>query len=147
MEGYGCVRGSRKCRQPWILSRWVLTEKMKGGAMVRKARLCVRGCEEDQSQMKTDSPTCQKESLRLLLCVLASKQWTLHSIDIKSAYLQGMPLTREVYMMPPTGFILLQAYKKLSLFMTILAKNNYGFFMTSAIFLCRGLMFSNDVTH
>ena len=27
-----------------------------------------------------------------------------------------------------------QAYKKLSLFMTILAKKNYGFFMTSAIF-------------
>ena len=46
-----------------------------------------------------------------------------------------------------TGFILLQAYKKLSLFMAILAKTNYDFFMTSAIFLCRGLMFSNDVTH
>ena len=45
-----------------------------------------------------------------------------------------------------TGFILLQAYKKLSLFMTILAKKD-DLFMTSAIFLCRGLMFSNDVTH
>ena len=45
-----------------------------------------------------------------------------------------------------TGFILLQAYKK-SFFMTILAKNIYDFFMTGAIFLCRGLMFSNDVTH
>ena len=44
-----------------------------------------------------------------------------------------------------SGFILLQAYKKLSLFMTILAKKS--FFMTGAIFLCRGLMFSNDVTH
>ena len=46
-----------------------------------------------------------------------------------------------------TGFILHQAYKKLSLFMTILEKKNYDFFMTSATFLCRGLMFSNDVTH
>ena len=46
-----------------------------------------------------------------------------------------------------TGFILLQSYKKLSLFMTILAKKKYDFFMTSTIFLCRGLMFSNDVTH
>ena len=46
-----------------------------------------------------------------------------------------------------TGFILLQAYKKLSLFMTILAKKIMIFFMTSAIFLSRGLMFSNDVTH
>ena len=45
-----------------------------------------------------------------------------------------------------TGFILLQAYKKLSLFMTILAKKIMTF-MTSAIFLCRGLMFSKDVTH
>ena len=26
-------------------------------------------------------------------------------------------------------------------------KKNYDFFMTSAIFFCRGLMFSNDVTH
>ena len=46
-----------------------------------------------------------------------------------------------------SGFILLEAYKKLSLFMTILAKKNYDFFMTGAIFLCRRLMFSNDVTH
>ena len=43
----------------------------------------------------------------------------------------------------PSGFILLQADKKLSLFMTILAKK----IMTGAIFLCRGLMFNNDVTH
>ena len=27
------------------------------------------------------------------------------------------------------------------------SKINYDFFMTSAIFLCRGLMLSNDVTH
>ena len=45
------------------------------------------------------------------------------------------------------GFILLQAYKKLSLFMTILAKKIMTFFMTSAIFLCHGLMFSTGVTH
>ena len=57
------------------------------------------------------------------------------------------PTRRPTDMMQIPGFILLQAYKKLSLFMTILAKKNYDFFMTSAIFWCRGLMFSNDVTH
>ena len=56
----------------------------------------------------------------------------------------SMHLYTSVHM---SEFILLQAYKKLSLFMTILAEKNYDFFMTSAIFLCRGLMFSNDVTH
>ena len=61
-----------------------------------------------------------------------------HTLYIVNAY-----IVNYVY----TGFILLQAYKKLSLFMTILAKKNYDFFMTSAIFLSRGLMFCNDATH
>ena len=87
--------------QPRISCRWVCTEKMKGGVLVLKARLCVRGCEEVNEQAKTDSPTCQKESLRLLLCLLASHNWTLHSMDIKSAYLQGMPLDRLLYVQPP----------------------------------------------
>ena len=74
---------------------------MKGDTVQRKARLCARGYEEVNNQVKRDSPICQKESLRLLLCILSAQQWTLHSMDIKSAYLQGVPLDRELYMTPP----------------------------------------------
>ena len=87
--------------QPRISCCWVCTEKMKGGQLTLKARLCVRGCEELNDPAKTDSPTCQKESLRVLMCILAAKRWTLNSMVIKSAYLPGIPINKELYMVPP----------------------------------------------
>ena len=87
--------------QSRISTRWVCTEKMKGGKNVFKARLVARGFEEDSSQLRSDSPTCTKESLRMLLCILAAKKWKLQSIDIKSAYLQGCPISRDLYLQPP----------------------------------------------
>ncbi len=87
--------------QPRISCRWVCTEKMKGSTPSLKARLVARGFEENTSQLHTDSPTCHKESLRLLLCILSAKSWRLHSLDIKSAFLQGSPIERELYLQPP----------------------------------------------
>ena len=90
---------------PRISSRWVCTEKEKGGKLVTKARLVAKGCEEEVDQIKTDSPTCQKDSLRIILCVLASRGWTLKTIDIKCAFLQGFPLERNLYMVPPRDIV------------------------------------------
>ena len=87
--------------QPYVTTRWVCTEKMKGGRIVQKARLVARGFEEDASQLRKDSPTCNKESLRMLLCILAANNWQLRTIDIKSAYLQGCPISRDLYILPP----------------------------------------------
>ena len=87
--------------QPRISTRWVCTEKVKGNDIILKARLVARGFEENTNELRKDSPTCQKESLRCFLSVLASHQWKLCSIDIKSAYLQGIPINRELYIQPP----------------------------------------------
>ena len=87
--------------QPRISCRWVCTEKLKDGNTVLKARLVARGFEENNHQVQKDSPTCQRDSLRILLSVLTANNWQLKSIDIKSAYLQGLPLNRELYMKPP----------------------------------------------
>ena len=38
--------------QPYVTTRWVCTEKMKGGRIVQKARLVARGFEEDASQLR-----------------------------------------------------------------------------------------------
>ena len=75
--------------QPTLSCRWVCTDKLKEGKLISKARLVVRGFEENTSQIKTDSPTCSKETIRLLLSVLSSHKRSMHSLDIKSAYLQG----------------------------------------------------------
>ena len=87
--------------QPKISTRWVCTEKMKGGVLQLKARLVARGFEEDKAQFRTDSPTCYKDSLRLLLTVLSSKNWQMKSMDVKRAYLQGNKIQREIFLKPP----------------------------------------------
>lgn len=87
--------------QPRISHRWVCTEKTVGSGLHLKARLCARGFEENTYELRKDSPTCQKESLRMVLCILAAKRWQLSSMDIKSAFLQGVPIDRELYMQPP----------------------------------------------
>ena len=65
-----------------------------------KARLCARGFEEEQN-FRTDSPTCSRESVRILFSLLASNNWQLSAIDITRAFLQGEPIEREVFVKPP----------------------------------------------
>ena len=88
--------------QHCINCRWVMTEKRdRDGGSYIKARLVARGFEEDTSGVQTDSPTCGKESLRVVLAIAASQSWSCHSIDVKAAFLQGSPLEREVFLRPP----------------------------------------------
>ena len=63
---------------------------MKDGKTITKARLVVRGFEEQKNDISmNDSPTCSKEVLRVSLTVFLSQSWRLNSIDIKSVSLQG----------------------------------------------------------
>ena len=90
--------------QSTISARWVVTNKVKNGQPIIKARLVARGFEEDTSDLRKDSPTCSKESVRLVLSFACSKQWSCHTIDVKSAYLQGNVISREVYLKPPPEY-------------------------------------------
>ena len=80
--------------------RWVVTPKIIDGKPSVKARLVARGFEEVQN-FRTDSPTCSKEGLRIALTVIASNGWSLHSLDVKTAFLQGKEIDRELYVKPP----------------------------------------------
>ena len=79
-----------------ISTTWVLTEK-EGDI---RARLTARGFEEERN-IRTDSPTVQSTSMRFLLMMGATKQWPVSTIDIKSAFLQGKELERDVFVKPP----------------------------------------------
>ena len=88
--------------QVCVSTRWVVTEKYKDGEKMAKARLVARGIEEtDLRDIRKDSPTCGKDSLRLCLIILASKHWKISSLDIKAAFLQGKEINREVFLIPP----------------------------------------------
>ena len=90
--------------QSSISTRWIVTEKYKNGKSVVKARLVARGFEEDTSSVRKDSPTCSKDVLRLSIAVMSCKGWTCHSLDVKSAFLQGHQIERDIYLRPPPEF-------------------------------------------
>ena len=82
--------------QKHITCTWVMTQKGKEA----RARLTARGFLEEE-EFPTDSPTIQKYTLRTALAIAASKEWEITATDIKSAFLQGSELEREVYVKPP----------------------------------------------
>ena len=89
------------CGQPAISMRWVVTEKIKNGENVTKARLVARGFEENSLCLRKDSPACARETVRVALAVASSKGWVCHSLDVKAAFLQGDPIERNVFLRPP----------------------------------------------
>ena len=89
--------------QKCVSVRWVYSEKFIDGKSVLKARLVARGFEEIDN-FQNDSPTCSKECIRLLLTLLLANNWNCNSIDVKSAFLQGKDIERDVYINPPVEF-------------------------------------------
>ena len=86
--------------QPTMSTTWVVKPKIVDGKYTLKARLCARGFEEEQF-FRTDSPTCSREGVRITLATIASNGWTLRSMDVKTAFLQGNRIQRTVYLKPP----------------------------------------------
>ena len=88
------------CDADCISLRWVIKPKIVDGVSSVKARLCARGFEESQNY-RTDSPTCSREGIRIALTLISSNSWKVNALDIKTAFLQGRPIEREVYVLPP----------------------------------------------
>ena len=82
--------------QELISTTWVLWNK---GDEVR-ARIVAKGYEEDK-ELSKDSPTVAKITIRILLTLAASKDWEIQTTDVKSAFLQGKNISRDVYISPP----------------------------------------------
>ena len=77
-------------------SRWVVQDR--NGKI--KARFVVKGCQE-KSDPRSDSPTASKDSFKLFLALAANENFDLKTLDVTSAFLQGYPLDREVFIQPP----------------------------------------------
>ena len=85
------------CGQKVLSTRWVITNK--DGKT--KARLIVRGFEERDLEIPRDSPTVGKGTMRLFISIAALENWAVKTTDIKSAFLQGKELERDIYIRPP----------------------------------------------
>ena len=87
--------------QPKIGTNWVLTEKVIDNVVGVKARLTVRGDQEDNIDVRRDSPTVRKGNIKIFCAVAAKENWNIKSIDGTSAFLQGAPIERDVFILPP----------------------------------------------
>ena len=90
--------------QSRVSCKWVITTKEKDGQKIVKARLVARGFEENILNVRTDSPTCSRQSLRFCFVTAAIMRWELHSLDITSAFLQGNTIERDVHLQPPPEY-------------------------------------------
>ena len=54
--------------------------------------------------IETFSSMAKMDSIRLALAIAASKQWEVHHIDLKCAFLNG-DITEDIYMQKPKGFV------------------------------------------
>ena len=88
--------------QVCMSTRWICTLKETPNELVPKARLVARGFEEKGIEdVQKDSPACSRESLNIVLQILCQKDWIPTSMDIKTAFLQGEKIARDIYIKPP----------------------------------------------
>ncbi|CAL2246014.1 unnamed protein product [Prunus armeniaca] len=87
--------------------KWVYKIKTKfDGSIDRyKARRVAKGfnTEYGVDYAETFAYVARMPSVRTLIAVASVRQWTLHQMDVKNAFLHG-DLHEEVYMKPPPGF-------------------------------------------
>ena len=86
--------------QPCISVRWVISRKVVDGNNITKARLCARGFEELQD-FASDFPCCSRIGVRSIFVLIASQNWNITSIHVKTAFLQGIKIERIIYLRPP----------------------------------------------
>ena len=86
--------------QKYLRGRWVYTEKVTDEGRISKARFVVQSFQE-KTNIQADSPTGSKECMRIVLTTVATNGWTLHAIDVKSAFLQGKQINRILHFKPP----------------------------------------------
>jgi Reverse transcriptase (RNA-dependent DNA polymerase) len=65
-----------------------------------------RGYEnKEKDRVSSDSPVASSAAQRLVLALLAEKQWIPNSWDFITAFLQDKSLTRDVFVVPPIEFV------------------------------------------
>ena len=104
-ETWQLVEPPLGCRP--ISLKWVYKVKQDelGAIVKQKAHLVARGFVQRQGIdfEEVFAPVARMESVCLLLTLAAAKDWRVHHLDVKSAFLNG-ELAETVFVRQPLGF-------------------------------------------
>ena len=86
--------------------KWVYSIKVKsdGSLNMYKARLVALGNNQEYrvNYEETFVPVAKMTTVRTILAIAASQNWSLHQMDVNNVFLHG-DLKEDVYMRPPAG--------------------------------------------
>ena len=92
---------------PSVSLKWVYKVKRDElGAIVKHKTRLVARCFVQRKGIDFEevfAPVARMESIRLLLALAAAKDWRVHHLDVKSAFLNG-ELAETVFVRQPLGF-------------------------------------------
>src|SRR5713226_7336055 len=91
-----------------VQCKWVYKTKFSadGSPLKYKAILVAKGYSQVHGidYNETFAPVAKMDSIRLALAIAASKQWEVHHMDVKCAFLNG-DITEYIYMQQAQGFV------------------------------------------
>jgi hypothetical protein len=91
-----------------VTGKWIFHHKYNAdGTLSRyKARWVVRGFNQREGidYGETFSPVIKPATIRLVLSIATSKEWSIHQLDVKNAFLHGT-LSEMAFLQQPSGFI------------------------------------------
>lgn len=94
--------------QKTIGVKWVYKAKKnaKGEIEKYKARLVAKGYKQKQGvdYEEVFAPVARLETIRMIIAIAAQYKWSIHQMDVKSAFLNGL-LEEEVYVEQPEGYV------------------------------------------
>ena len=99
-----CVHISRVPSTANVISSHVLykIKELDDEKLLCKARIAPHGNKDfEKDNLKTDSASCPPLGVRILLSICTLLHWFPRKVDIKAAFLQSGPATRDVYVIPP----------------------------------------------
>jgi len=90
-----------------IVVKWVFKAKKNptGEVVKHKARLVAKGFlqREGVDYGEIFAPVARIETIRLVVAIASMRRWSMHQLDVKSAFLNG-PLEENVFVDQPPGF-------------------------------------------
>lgn len=92
--------GSKPVDAKWVFS----IKENPSGQKLYKARVVARGFLQELgvNYLDTFAPVVKHKSLKLLFGIAAMKNWSIHQMDVKGAFLNG-DIDADVFVIPPAG--------------------------------------------